>query len=307
MRLDFNVLWVEDQPDHVDPQITPITRQMKDEGFNFRPFICRSMDEVRARIAKDVFQDEVDLLLVDYDLGGGVVGQDAIAEIRDVVPYKDVIFYSAMNSAEGLRKLAFDRGLEGVYCASRGELVDEVMGVFDSLVKKVLDIDHTRGIVMGATSDIDQMVNDCLLAMHDKLDGAGKTGMLKDSLGHIEKRIADLVAVSEKLKQANHINDFFEAHMILTAYDRLRLLAGLLKVQAFEGHKQYRDSVVAYQQKAVPGRNILGHLVLVPDGRPEGVVGAEGKVVSLDETRELRRLILGLRGDFRELLLALQA
>ena len=63
-----------------------------------------------------------------------------------------LLAYSANNDAKELRKLAFEANLEGVYCASRVELVDEVLGVFDSLVKKVLDLDHTRGIVMGATS-----------------------------------------------------------------------------------------------------------------------------------------------------------
>lgn len=307
MRLDFNVLWVEDQPDHVEPQITPIKRQMKDEGFEFNPILCRSIDEVRSKIADDVFKDEVDLLLVDYDLGAEIHGQDVIAEMRGVVPYKDVIFYSAMNSAEALRKFAFDGGLEGIFCANREELVTEVMGVFESLVKKVLDLDHTRGIVMGATADIDQMVNDCLVLMHDQLDTTGKSKLLKEALGHIETRIAELNKIYTELQAATDISKFSEAHLIFTAYDRLRVLAGLLKREPFEAHKQYRTSVVDYQQKVVPGRNILGHQVLLPEGRPQGVTDASGQIISLVKTRELRQMILSLRTNFRDLLAALKA
>ena len=58
------------------------------------------------------------------------------------------------------------------------------MGVFDFLVKKVLDLDHTRGIVMGATSDIDFIVNECLV-MIEKIDVAGKDAMLKEASSYI--------------------------------------------------------------------------------------------------------------------------
>ena len=307
MRLDFNVLWVDDQPNRVESQIKRITKQMEDEGFQFNSTLCKSMDDVRKLIAENIFTDEIDLILVDWDLGSGVEGQDAIVAIRETVPYKDVVFYSAQNPADTLRKLAFEKGVEGVYCASREELVDEVWGVFESLVKKVLDLDHTRGIVMGATSDIDDMVNQCLIAMHVKLDQAGKDAMIKNALGYIDKRIAELTKTASALRKATTIVELFEAHMILTANDRLRMLGGALKVKSFETHKGYREAVVTYQQKVVPRRNDFGHLVLVPEGKPVTFADSKGKPVTLAETRELRRLILGLRNDFKSLLIALQA
>ena len=101
---------------------------MEDEGFEFNATLSRSIDDVREKIGESVFADEIDLILVDWDLGGQVQGQDVIAAIRDAVPYKDVVFYSAQNPANTLRRLAFEKGVEGIYCASREELVDEVFG-----------------------------------------------------------------------------------------------------------------------------------------------------------------------------------
>lgn len=306
MRLDFNVLWVDDQPDRVGAQVIRIEKQMETEGFRFNSTACKSMNEVQALVTDNVFTDEIDLVLVDWDLGNNLQGQDVIALIRETVTYKDIVFYSAQTPAETLRQLAFEKGLEGVYCASREELVDEVLGVFESLVKKVLDLDHTRGIVMGATSDIDQMVNECLVVMHSKLEAADKDEMLKAALGYVDQRIKGLLKTAEKLKQVTSFEELTSAHMILTANDRLRMLGGALKTKTFEIHKEYRESVVKYQNDTVPKRNELGHLVLVPEGKPKEVVTSDGKTVSVEEMRELRRLILGLRTDFRKLLLALQ-
>jgi hypothetical protein len=306
MRLDFNVLWVDDQPDRVDAQIKAIAKEMEVHGFEFRPKLCTSVDEVRELVTDDVFTDEVDLILVDWDLGGNVQGQTAIAAIREQIQYKDVVFYSANNSADELRRLAFDGRLEGIYCVTRQDLVDEVVGVFESLVKKVLDLDHVRGIVMGATSDIDQMVHDCLTHVHKVADAAGQAQLLSEALKRVEKKRKDLSKTIEKLRKANGFPEILEVHAVFTANDRLRMLTGLLNSDTLKAHQDYRPAVVAYMEEVVQDRNILGHQVLTPEGKPISVTDNKGQQISLEQTRALRRRLLDLRSKFRDLLRALQ-
>jgi CheY-like chemotaxis protein len=302
MRLDFNVLWVDDQPANLDALIADVERQMLKQGFQLNPTLCKSIKEVSGRIADSVFTDEVDLILVDWDLGGGEHGQDAISKIRQDIPYKDVVFYSAMTEVTALRSAALQIGLEGVYCATRQGLVDEVMGVFDSLVKKVLDLDHTRGIVMGATSDIDYIARDCLAALHDKLDGEGKQAMIQEALKRIENKIEELKKVATKLQKAPALADILAAPMIFTANDGLRMLSSVLDKDPFkQSHGSYKIAVAAYIKEVVPGRNMLGHQILSPEGKPVAVAGHEGKLIGIDEMRELRRRLLDLRKEFRDL------
>src|SRR5688572_4200730 len=94
MRLDFNVLWVEDQQEYVRSQQRPIARHMEENGFALNVAHCQTIDEVRAIISPDVFDDEFDLVLVDWDLGQSpdgeeVRGQTVIQAIREKIPYKD--------------------------------------------------------------------------------------------------------------------------------------------------------------------------------------------------------------------------
>jgi len=307
LRLDFNVLWVDDQPSYIDAQIVAIKARMAQEGFDFNPTQCTSINEVEELISGDVFQDEVDLVMVDWDLGNDVKGQDVIERIREVVRYKDVIFYSSLMPAADLRRLAFEQKLEGVYCASKGELVEEVLGVFEALVKKVLDLDHTRGIVMGATSDIDHLVNTCLTGAHTKLDDEGKATFMEDALRRIADKVKYIAKQGEKIKNNPSLEDLFKAHMLLTADDRLRMLASILKMEAFEAHAGATVTIRSYRDGVVPLRNDLGHMVLAPQGRPQAIETTEGKQVSLDQMRTLRKLILDLREDFRALADALKA
>lgn len=305
MRLDFNVLWVDDQPGSVANQIKSIALKMVAEGFEFKPRQCTTIDQMEAAISEDVFTDEVDLILVDWDLGNGAHGEDAIERIRETLQYKDVVFYSGQSSVVELRQKAYEKQLEGVYCASREGLVDEVVGVFESLIKKVLDLDHTRGIVMGATSDIDHMVNTCLTLAHDMLDDAGKATFISEALARVAKKLDELTKLGNKLQAKPSVEALFKAHMLFTSDDRLQLLASILGMPAFAVHAASVTTVESYRAGVVQGRNKLGHAILVPQGKPDRITDDAGNEVGINEMRELRKLILSLRGDFRDLLNAM--
>lgn len=305
MRLDFNILWVDDQPNYVNSQIERITQLMQEEGFQCNPTLCQTIDQVRQTISTDVFTDEVDLVLVDWDLGSNLHGEDAIEVIREEVRYKDVVFYSGETAPNDLRQKVFGKSLEGVYCASREQLVDEVIGVFESLVKKVLDLDHTRGIVMGATSDIDWMVNECLSSIYSIADESGKKELLQQAQAFIEEELASLSVLTEKMRAANHFDELHEAHLVFTASDRLRMLSRAMKTNLLEPHRMYRRPVTEYLEKVVPKRNILGHVTRVERDGKYVLTDKKGNVFDLDSTRGLRRLILALRSEFRNLLGAL--
>lgn len=301
MRLDFNVLWVDDQPERVQSQITGIKRQMADQGFEFRAHECRSIGETSAFLGDGLFNDEIDLVLVDWDLGSESRGQDAINEIRQHLLFKDVVFYSSLTDADTLREAAFSLGLEGVFCSARGELTIEVMGVFESLVKKVLDLDHTRGIVMGATSDIDQMVNTSLEHIQSRLDDLTKARLVNEAAALIKKRLEEHQFKLDQLIEAADLESFLKAHYIVTANDKLRMLAGALKLDALADCSKFRSKVTEYMTNVVPKRNVLGHRVLSPEGKPIAISTFEGEQIGLEEMRVLRRLLLDLRNEFREL------
>jgi hypothetical protein len=306
MRLDFNVLWVDDQPDYVRAQFDPIAAHMESHGFEFEPTYCRTLDQVRDRIKDNVFDDEVDLILVDWELGNDIWGQNVIEEIRTQIPYKDVIFYSAHTSTDDLRSLASGAQVDGIFCSARNDLVVEVIDVFDSLVKKVLDLDHTRGIVMGATSDIDHMVSECLRHAHGSLDDDAKKKLVAQGIQFIEKRLKDITKRVEKLRGATDLAQLLEAHLIFNAYDRLHMLSRVLEMDSFAAHAASRASVTTYMTVVVPDRNVLGHQIAAPGDGPKQVVNAKGEPIGVEEARELRRAILGLRSDFRALLAALE-
>ncbi len=300
MRLDFNVLLVDDQPANMKGSVQSLSRAMAEEGFDLSCYFCSTMEDVKAKIADSIFRDEIDLILVDWNLGGGLKGENVIARIRETVPYKDIIFYSANANVDDLKKASYEAGNEGVYFVLRPELVVEATQLFYTMIKKVLDLDHTRGIVMGATSDVDQMARECLLLAHDLLEDAEKSGVLDEMVELLNEKAPSLEKRVGKLTNEPQVSKILEAHAVFTAHDGLRILARLLDLPKFEAQSAHKESVKRYIEEVVPKRNILGHKVLTPEGKPAGIAGETiAEVISVDEMRALRKLLLELRNQFK--------
>lgn len=272
MRLDFNVLWVENQQDLVQAQKEKLERQVRNEGFRLQVKFVANVDDAVTCLSNDIYSDHVDLILMDYDLGPGKKGDEGLVEVRSKIPYRDVIFYSSQ--ANDLLEMVLRRGIHGVYCSTRADLPDTSIGVFETLVKKVVDIDHSRGIVMGTTSDIDHFVMDALAHVFDKSTSDVRTKALlrvKEDAGRIKARFDDALAA---ILAAQHPSDLFDQYAVYTSADRLELLRKILKENP---EFQVDDAVlVRYIQGALPKRNTLAHVRVEINGFSRKLVDRKG-------------------------------
>ncbi|WP_124699266.1 hypothetical protein [Burkholderia cenocepacia] len=297
MRLDFNILWVEDQQGAVQAQKGRIERLIRADGFRLRVQFASSVAEATEYLSDDVFGDHVDLILMDYDLGSGPSGDKGLNEVRRLMPYKDVIFYSAQ--ADNLRKVLDETGVEGIYLSNRQELPDAAHGIFHTLIKKVLDIDHSRGLVMGATSDIDHFVNDCLIRLFDTSD----EDIQQQIFEAIAKRMGEIRArfdeVTTEISNIKHISELFSNHAVYTSTDRANLLRKILKFHKIQA--EIEKGISDYVTNVVPKRNTLAHVRVVINGFSRKLIDAKGNELSNDEMKQLRLLLLEKQEMFETL------
>src|SRR5690606_8532836 len=118
----------------------------------------------------------------------GSGGEEALTTVRDRFRYKDILFYSALDPRR-LRKIAFDRGLDGIYFSTRISLADDAISIVDKTLHKVMDLDHMRGVVMAATSDIDLFVEKTVLRRYGVLDDDGRAQFKANIVSAIEAKI----------------------------------------------------------------------------------------------------------------------
>lgn len=297
MRLDFNVLWVEDQQGAVQAQRERIELLIKKEGFRLQVLFAPSIDLAKEFLSDDIYGDHIDLVLMDYDLGAGGRGDEGLVEVRNIFPYKDIVFYSSQ--APDLLAMVEKKHVQGVFCSPRDDLTNTVEGLFEALVKKVLDIDHSRGIVMGATSDIDHYVNDCLALSFDKGGEACQHAALNAVENHVSEKRRAFEKAFENIAAVKHVSELQQFHNFYTSNDRLRLLRSILK-----GEADYQESVVAiaeYLKTTVPKRNDLAHVRVKVEGFSRKLLDRKGNELTSDEMRSLRRELLDYQDLFEKL------
>lgn len=290
MRMDFNILWVENQQDLVQSQKERLERLVRREGFRLQVKFVESVDAALTSLGDDVYTDHVDLVLMDYDLGAGKKGDEGLVEVRHLIPYRDVIFYSSQ--ANELLKMVLERGVEGVFCSTRDDLPDRCFGVFEALIKKVVDIDHSRGIVMGTTSDIDQFVMDALVASFDRCDDNGKAEALAQVQKDLKKMRGRFEKAADEIAAVKHLSELFDHHAFYTSVDRMELLRKVLKAGAPDVHKTSDATLIDYIQTTLPRRNDLAHVRVQVEGFSRKLVNRKNIELTAADMKSLRLQLL---------------
>lgn len=161
MQLEYRILWFDDQQQAIKPFVDRIHGVVARLGFEPMIDLRIITADVVDPLANLPAQNEVDLVLMDWKLGGGHDGADLARKLRQSYRDTDIVFYSS-ESAATLRELIFKQGIDGVFCSMREHLTERATGIVQGQLRRVLDLNHMRGIVMAATSDLDQGMVACL-------------------------------------------------------------------------------------------------------------------------------------------------
>jgi CheY-like chemotaxis protein len=152
MNLTYKILWFEDEKDFVDSYTPYLQGYIEELGFKFlQPHIEKDNSN-----SHKIDFSKYDLILMDYKLSDGDRGDVIINKIRELDIYTEIVFYSASEMKE-LRTAIHDKELDGVFCANRGEgFLPKVRDIIRLTLKKILDLNTMRGIVMAVVSDFDE-------------------------------------------------------------------------------------------------------------------------------------------------------
>jgi len=230
MHLEYSILWFEDQPGEIVPSRRRIERHIKKNGFI--PNIIQevngdNIDELAKNHAK---LRDIDLVLVDYDLGQGNEPGDTIAKkISNNFPV-EILFYSGSAPGE-LRKKVCESKIDGVFCGHRNDLADNTIEIIDYSLRKFTDLNNFRGIVAGSVAEFDHLMKSIVENHHKPLntDDKGK---------HIAKIKQRLVkSAKSNLKQCETLSDNEKID-----------LSGLMKHRAFTSDIRLRTTQRAMEK-----------------------------------------------------------
>jgi hypothetical protein len=195
MNLTYKILWFEDEIRWAQPLIRDIKSYVEEMGFKFED---PRFEKDNSKIESINF-DDYDLILMDYILSNDENGDVLINRIRGHNFFSEIIFYSA-SGVQKLRELVKEEELDGVYCVNRDakQFIPKVQEVIRATVKKVLDLNTMRGIVMTETSDIDEKMLEIMSLYASTLPDTEKVGYLEGRRKKLIKSLRDKIKNLEK-------------------------------------------------------------------------------------------------------------
>jgi CheY-like chemotaxis protein len=306
MQLDYRILWFDDQAQAIKPFVDRVQSMIARLGFEPKVDLRIITADVAEPLANLPPQAEVDLVLMDYKLGGQHDGADLAQKLRVTFRDTDFIFYSSEPPAT-LRQLIFDKGIDGVFCVSRQNLSDRANGIIQGQLRRVLDLNHMRGIVMAATSDLDLGMIDCLDVVQ-KILHVGDEAVAAYA-GEVAARISksmrskadDIDELGKKGKIAKLLREPSFGALL-----RLQLLQEeIAKLADKLGEQHVVEGLGKYHEEVITPRNDFAHRKAhVKDGK----LHLEGRSDPLDHNsmKALRLRLLAHADNLRGLLSSLQ-
>lgn len=303
MKLDYRVLWFDDQKSNVEFAITRIQGIISRLGFEPSIDFRLVNAEVTDPFTNIPNEDEVDLVMMDWKLGGTHDGAKLTRRLRQKYQYTDIVFYSS-ESPQRLRRLIFDEDIDGVFCSNRDRLSERVGGIIQGQLRRVLDLDHMRGIVMAATSDLDHGMIECL-ELIGKISYAGRSEEMSLKVAdRISRTLNSKIKDIAKLGRNNCLSELL-SEPSFGSFQRLELLASeITSLSDRLSDSQIMEQLATYHGEILGPRNDFAHRKAE---RKEGKMVLAGRDTPYDQDtmRELRLRLLRHSDNLRYLLASL--
>lgn len=294
MKLTYKILWFDNDPETFDSLADDI-HAMKDAilGWGFIPDVQLVTDPQEFRKWKPF--SEIDLVVVDFNLEEHGHGQDFINEIRSQSIFTEVIFYSAQAATELWDEVRRHQ-LEGVYISNRDSVTSRIEMVGQHTLRKVLDLENMRGIVMAEVGDLDLLLEEILMiaitGVAEDIRQEVFDGFHEDATRGVSKLHQGL----EDFKNAPSIERLLQlcdSDKRWTNFNRIKKRHDFLKSQTFGN----------YQAEILIPRNFLAHGI--PERQESGALrfNYRGKEYNFDEnvSEQLRKSIISYRHLFTDI------
>lgn len=309
MRLDYKILWFEDEKGSFNAKQRLVKRVVENFGFNFP----QPRNEIDGENIDTINFKLYDLILSDLKLNN-TKGTALLEKIRtEKGIYTEVVFYSSIGEV-ALREELKKHEIDGVYCADRTNenFIEKVEKVIETTIKKVQDVNNTRGLVIAETILLEKKIEKILLKYFDatgeELD-VKKSELLSNI--HAKKVIKHQSDIEELAKI-----DFKEIKIlidkdILTASNSFEAIQSILKghmkelnilinTKGISGEEKFiannklvdiskiKDELNSFREEILKIRNTLAHVEEEIDD--EGIpylnsINSDGTIIKFDNEK----------------------
>lgn len=295
MKLDYNILWIDnDLQEYINNgEVGSIHEFLIDLGFE--PNIVTVFDEADLDKYLDI---SYDLIISDFNLN---------KENGDVIIYRlreekrldtEILFYSAktdfFKDIAVKNRLAFMERINVQF--GRENLLNKIEKVIELTIRKLLELNATRGLITAATSDLDVEIETLSITL------------LRNHLMKSEEELNDIVEKYVQDHLAKNPKRFIKKHQemgfdnsfkFIEAFGKWKILRNALKeyhkATKIKEVKDFLDSNKTYFDEVINIRNKFAHAKAEKNGDKMVLKGQiEGEDFEFDTAKciDIRRKLI---------------
>jgi len=291
MNMSYSILWVDDQPDDIEESVGYVKNHIDSLGF-----VSDIMQIQYYRDNEEIVHDNKwNLIVVDYNLAQNSNGAELINSIRENKLYTEVVFYSS--DYEAVEESIKTEAMEGVYWAQKNDedLEKKVAIVIDITLKKMMDVNTMRGIVMAEVAEMDHEMTDMITLHHNNIEESEqstlKSKIIKRCCNSEKSKIKKL----EELKSSCMISDCLD-FKIIDSDKRLRTISWIFNHLGICNEEQMEK--LDNCRELLRKRNLLAH---GKTNIESDTIKSGDQEFSLNDAIELRKEIRNQRDNFNSL------
>jgi hypothetical protein len=293
MKLNFSILWFDDNEAYLDSLDTEdLESEILSWGFTPVIDLVSTPEDFNAHSPFEHY----DLIIVDQNLEGYPDGENFIADLRGHEVFTEVIFYTAGNASklwDGIR----DKELEGIFVTTKGNEQAKIALVGQQSIRKILDLENMRGIVMAEVGELDHQLAEILHVGISSLESEQQntiftkfhTKMLANQSTH-EK-------ILEEFKQSPKVES------MLSLCDSSKQWQNFNRLKKQHAELKKDNPVGNYEQEILWPRNFLAHGRPTKEADGSFTFSFQGKKFAFNDevSRDLRHTIVRYKEGFAKI------
>lgn len=265
MRIDYNILWFENEDSWLKPTQRNIVSFLEDYGFRLQSTIQADNSNVESLIQqiRDNLLD-VDVIFMDYRLAQETKGDAIIEAIRNTELFTEILFYSNQTDVKDVIEQGIG-SVEGIYYAGRDTFLEKAKTVIRHTIKKVQDVNSMRGIIMATTSDIDAIMLEIVHAFYEKFPVDLHESVSKGIYEEVGRIVESKKKNYDKYFKNGRIDNVIKDNLLFDAHKKAvatQLIIDQLTDERIVGLKG-KVFFDAYNNDVISVRNHFAHVVEV--------------------------------------------
>lgn len=248
MKLDYNILWIDDKISDRPFQsiLNEIKTSLEEQFFNCKINQAEDFSEFKSLFNSNI---EYDFIITDYSLNEGTTGKQVIDFIRDKKhDFTEIFFYSANRDVKNIElinknRISFYQLVDGNY----RELETEIQEVISQTIKKFQHIITMRGMIMQETSSLD-------IQMAQIVNGFLNDESNKNSVDEIWPNILESIRSNNTEKKSKvdrgKVKDILKDDVLFNSSQKIFALGQILNFLGKEDFsKDYNKEVILYRNQ----------------------------------------------------------